>query len=218
MNLDFGVVPPYLGTIFLGAGWTVLITLLAGAISLLGGIGLALVQAYAARWVRRVVAVPVFLILGTPLLLQLFVVYYGLGQVGIILPAFWTGVIGLGLHYAVYNADVLRAAIQSVDSGQIEAARSLGFGPYEAMLRFVLPQALLRAAPQIGNNIIVLLKDSVLLSALGVMEMVLAAQLAISRTFRPFEFYITVAAIFYVLNLALEGALARLARRMEAIL
>lgn len=217
MNLDFTVVPPYAGALAIGALWTILITILAGAISLIFGIGIALAQIYAPRWVRRVIAVPVFVITGTPLLLQLFLVYYGLSQIGILLPAFWTGVVGLGLHYAVYNADILRASILSIEDGQLEAGRALGFGRVATLRHFVLPQAIYRALPQIGNNIIVLLKDSVLLSAIGIMELVLSAQLAISRSFRPFEFYFTVAAIFYAINLVLEWGLGRITRRTEAM-
>lgn len=217
MNLDFSVVPPFAGALAVGALWTILITVLAGAISLIVGTGLALAQVYASGWLRALLAVPVFIMVGTPLLLQLFLVYYGLSQLGLRLPAFFTGVVGLGLHYSVYNADILRAAILSVEQGQFEAGRALGFGRWATLRHFVLPQALYRTLPQIGNNILVLLKDSVLVSAIGIMELVLSAQLAISRTFRPFEFYIAVAAIFYLINLALEWALALITRRTEAM-
>ncbi len=217
MTLDFTVVPPYAGALALGTFWTILITLLAGTISLVAGTFIALAQIFAPRWIRLAIVAPVFVITGTPLLLQLFLVYYGLSQLGIRLPAFWTGVVGLGLHYAVYNADILRATILSIDSGQSEAGRALGFGQGATLRHFVLPQALYVSLPQIGNNIIVLLKDSVLLSSIGIMELVLSAQLAISRSFRPFEFYITVAVIFYVINLALEWGFARVARKTEAM-
>lgn len=217
MSLDFSVVLPFVGALAIGTLWTILITALAGTISLIVGTALALAQVYGPRWVRALLSVPVFIITGTPLLLQLFLVYYGLSQLGFNLPAFFTGVVGLGLHYAVYNADVLRAAIRSVEQGQSEAGRALGFGRWATLQHFVLPQAFYRALPQIGNNILVLLKDSVLVSAIGIMELVLSAQLAISRTFRPFEFYFAVAAIFYLINLALEWALGRIYRRIEAM-
>lgn len=217
MILDFTTVPPYLNYLLNGALWTVIILVLATAISFVFGVLIALGKLYAPavlRWPLRFVT---FVIMGTPLLLQLFMIYYGLSQIGINLPAFWTGVVGLGLHYAVYNSVILQAAIETVDQGQMEAARSLGFGRRAAFVHFILPQAVMDAVPQMGNNTIILLKDTSLLSVLGITELVLASQLAISRTFRPFEFYITAAAMFYVINLAMEWILRRLARKVEAI-
>ncbi|WP_411036950.1 amino acid ABC transporter permease [Shinella sp. BYT-45] len=217
MSLDFTVVPAFLGTIAIGGLWTIVITLLSAAISLAGGIGFALILLYGHPLIRLPVRFVVFLFMGTPLLLQLFMIYYGLSQLGVNLPAFWTGVAGLGLHYAVYNADIIKATIRNVDVGQSEAARTLGFGRIATLRYFVVPQALLNAVPQLGNNMIILLKDSALLSVLGITELVLASQLAISRTFRPFEFYITAAAFYYVINLAMEFALRWVAAKTEEI-
>lgn len=217
MSLDFSVVPAYFLPLLNGLAWTLLSTAIAGAVSLLCGTLFALALLYGPRPVRLPVRFFVFLFMTTPLLLQLYLLYYGLSQLGIMLPAFWTGVIGLGLHYAVYNADIIRVAIMTVDPGQAEAGRSLGFGRIATLRHFILPQALLAAVPQLGNNSIILLKDTALLSLLGITELVLASQLAISRTFRPFEFYITVAVLYYLVNLAMEWVLRRIARKTEAI-
>jgi polar amino acid transport system permease protein len=217
MSLDLSVVPPYLDILFVGLLWTVIITLLAGASSIILGILIAVTTLYGPKLVSLPVRAIMFLFMGTPLLLQLYLLYYGLSQIGIMLPAFWTGVIGLGLHYAAYNADIFGAALADVDPGQTEAARTLGFGKIATLRHFIVPQAVLTALPQVGNNSIILLKDTAVLSVLGITELVLNAQRAISETYRPFEFYFTAAVLYYIVNLAMEFLLNKAAKKADAI-
>lgn len=217
MTLDFSVVSSYADLLLTGLLWTILITFLAGALSVILGILIAIATLYGPKIVSLPIRAVTFLFMGTPLLLQLYLLYYGLSQVGVMLPAFWTGVVGLGLHYAAYNAAIFRASIESVDAGQAEAARSLGFGRTATLRHFIVPQAVLTALPQVGNNSIILLKDTAVLSVLGITELVLNAQRAISETYRPFEFYFTAALLYYVVNLAMEFFLGLAARKAEAI-
>ncbi|MBT56831.1 MAG: amino acid ABC transporter permease [Mameliella sp.] len=216
MGLDFSVVPGFFGVLLMGAGWTVAITICAGLLSFFGGIVFAVVALYghwSLRWPFRAFA---FLFMGTPLLLQLFLIYFGLIQIGIDLPAFVAGVIGLGLHFAVYNSELIQASILAVDKGQYEGARTLGLSRGQTLRKVVIPQAVRAVVPPMGNNMIALLKDSALVSVIGVMELTLAAQQAISRTYRPFEFYLAAAFCYYIINLALEAGLRRLERRIAA--
>jgi len=217
MSLDFTVVPSYLELLFIGLLWTVLITVLAGVISVVLGVVIALVTLHGPKIVSLPVRGIVFLFMGTPLLLQLYLLYYGLSQIGIMVPAFWTGVFGLGMHYAAYNADIFRASLQAVYAGQMEAARSLGFSRGMSLRYFIIPQAILTALPQVGNNSIILLKDTAVLSVLGITELVLNAQRAISETYRPFEFYFVAAVLYYAVNLLMEWALSKAAKKAEAI-
>lgn len=217
MTFDFSVVPPWSEILFVGLLWTVFITLLAGALSIVLGIVIATTTLHGPKAASLPLRAIMFLFMGTPLLLQLYLLYYGLSQIGIMLPAFWTGVFGLGLHYAAYNADIFRASLQGVDPGQAEAARSLGFSRSETLRHFIVPQAFLTALPQVGNNTIILLKDTAVLSVLGITELVLNAQRAISETYRPFEFYLTAAVLYYIVNLAMEYMLGKAARKAEAI-
>ncbi|NVD42985.1 amino acid ABC transporter permease [Ensifer sp. HO-A22] len=214
-GLDFSVVPPYADILWMGVWWTVVLTVSAAAISFVFGVVFALVVLYAPKTVALPVRAFMWLFMGTPLLLQLFLIYYGLGQLGFKIPALVAGIIGLGLHFAVYNADILRAGIVAVDVGQMEGARSLGFGRFQTLRYFIVPQAVRNTIPAMGNNLIVLLKESSLVSIIGIAELVHAAQLAISETFRPFEFYITVAALYYILNLVLEAGLRRVEQNVE---
>jgi polar amino acid transport system permease protein len=216
MNLDFTVVPGYLGVLAMGAAWTIAITLCAGLLSFFGGILFAVTALYGHWSVRLPVRAFAWLFMGTPLLLQLFLIYFGLIQIGIDLPAFVAGVIGLGLHFAVYNSELIQASILAVDRGQYEGARTLGLSRGQTLRRIVIPQAVRAVIPPMGNNMIALLKDSALVSVIGVMELTLAAQQAISRTYRPFEFYLAAAFFYYVVNLALEAGLRRLERGIAA--
>lgn len=210
MGLDFSVVPEFLNSILIGALWTVAITLVAAAISLGGGVLFAVIALYGHWLVRYPVKFFAWLFMGTPLLLQLFLIYFGLIQIGIDLPAFVAGVIGLGLHFAVYNSDIIQAGILAIDKGQTEGARTLGLSKFQAIRKIIVPQAVRDVLPPIGNNIIALLKDSALVSVIGVTELVHASQLAISETFRPFEFYIAAAVCYYIINLALEAVLRKI--------
>jgi polar amino acid transport system permease protein len=215
-GLDFTVVAPYWDLLLIGAWWTTVLTVSAGALSFFGGILFAVIVLYAPVIVAYPVRAFMWVFMGTPLLLQLFLIYFGLVQIGIDIPALAAGIVGLGLHFAVYNADIIRAGIVAVDVGQTEGARSIGFGKWQTLRHVVIPQAIRNTAPPIGGNLIALLKESSIVSVIGIAELVHSAQLAISETFRPFEFYITAAALYYILNLVLEAALRLFERHVEA--
>jgi polar amino acid transport system permease protein len=215
MGLDFTVIPKYLDVVLLGVLWTIAITAASAVVSFVGGIFFAVVALYAPRVVRWPMKAFEWLFMGTPLLLQLFLIYFGLVQIGIDLPAFAAGVIGLGLHFAVYNSELIQTAIVAVDKGQMEAARTLGMSRGQALTKIVIPQAIRDVIPPIGNNMIALLKDSALVSVIGVSELTLSAQLAIGRTYRPFEFYALAAVLYYFINLGMEAVLRTIESRVR---
>jgi polar amino acid transport system permease protein len=214
MGLDFTVVPKFIDIILLGALWTIAITVGSALLSFFGGIIFAVIALYAHWIIRLPFRAFEWLFMGTPLLLQLFLIYFGLVQIGIDLPAFVAGVIGLGLHFAVYNSELIQTAIIAVDRGQMEAARTMGLSRGQALRKVVVPQAVRDVIPPIGNNMIALLKDSALVSVIGVSELTLSAQRAIGRTYRPFEFYVVAAAFYYFINLGMEAVLRRIERRI----
>ena len=204
MELDFSVIPNYLDILVQGTLLTIAMTVLSIFFSLSGGVLLAIIQLNRQSVVRWPISAFAWVFMGTPLLLQLYLIYFGLVQIGIDLNAFMAGVIALSLHFAVYNSDIIRTAISAVDNGQFEVARSLGLSQFQMMRKVIVPQAVANVTPALGNMMIALLKESALVSVIGVMELTLAAQRAISDSFRPFEFYIAAAVIYYVLNLVLE--------------
>jgi len=213
--LDFSIVAPYTDLLLTGLWWTIVLAVASSALSFILGIVFALVVLYAPALLAYPVRFFMWLFMGTPLLLQLYLIYYGLVQIGIDIPALFAGILGLSLHFAVYNADVFRAGIVSVDPGQTEGARSIGLSQGQTLRYIIIPQAIRNTIPPIGNNMIVLLKDTSLVSIIGIAELVHSAQIAISETYSPFEFYLTAAALYYVVNLIMEAGLRHIERKVE---
>ncbi len=214
-GLDFSIVAPYYELLLRGTWLTVAISVEAALLSLAAGLLFAVTLLYLPRVIQYPVRFFMWLFMGTPLLLQLFVIYFGLVQVGLDIPAFGAGVIGLGLHFAVYNADVFRAGLVAVDTGQTEAGRTLGLGRWQTLRYIVVPQVIQSTLPTIGSNMIALLKESAIVSMIGINVLVYATQLAISETYRPFEFYLVAGLIYYLLNVVLEVVLHRMEKRVE---
>lgn len=153
-----------------GAAMTLVVSTLAMVLAVAGGIALALARLYAPRGVRLAAQAYVEVYRGTPVLLQLYVLYYGLAP-AIRLDAVTAAVVGLGMNYAAYEAEVYRAGIQAVPPGQMEAALSLGMTTPLALRRVLLPQAFRLALPNVTNDFIALLKDSSLVSVITVVEL-----------------------------------------------
>ncbi|HAB84787.1 MAG TPA: cystine ABC transporter permease, partial [Pseudomonas sp.] len=182
-----------------GAWWTVVLSLGGMFFGLLLGFGLALLRLYAfwpLQWLARVY---VSFFRGTPLLVQLFMIYYGLPQLGIQLDPLPAALIGFSLNMAAYTAEILRAAIASIDRGQWEAAASIGMGRAQTLYRAILPQAARTALPPLGNSFISLVKDTALAATIQVPELFRQAQLITARTFEIFTMYLAAALIYWLL-------------------
>jgi polar amino acid transport system permease protein len=151
---------------------------------------------------------------GTPLLVQLFIWFFGLPHFGINLPAFLCGVLGMGVYSGAYVSEIVRGAIQSIDRGQMEAARSLGMPYSMAMREIVVPQAIVRMIPPLGNEFVALIKNSSLVSLLTIADVMHEGQKIISVSYRSLEVYLAVALVYFVLSnltgLALRSAERRL--------
>ena len=145
---------------------------------------------------------------GTPLLVQLFLLFFGLPQFNILLPAFACGVLGLGIYSGAYVSEIVRGAIQSIDRGQMEAARSLGMSYGQAMRKIILPQAVVRMIPPLGNEFIALIKNSALVSLLTITDLMHEGQKIISVSYRSLEVYLAVAFVYLILT-SLTGLLLR---------
>lgn len=208
-KLNFLAVLPYYQVLIVGVTWTLILWGASSFLSVVGGIPLALASISKNKTIRNSSGFFIWLVRGTPLLLQLFLIYFGLPQVGLDLPPVLAGIIGLSIHYAVYNSDVMRAGIVSIDVGQHEASRSLGLSHLQTLRKIIIPQALRNVTPALGNNLIALLKESALVSIITVPELTLSAQRAISETFRPFEFYITAGILYYIINYYILESLLR---------
>ena len=149
---------------------------------------------------------------GTPLLVQLFIWFFGLPHFGINLPAFLCGVLGMGVYSGAYVSEIVRGAIQSIDRGQMEAARSLGMPYSMAMRQIVVPQAVVRMIPPLGNEFVALIKNSSLVSLLTIADVMHEGQKIISVTSRSLEVYLAVALVYFVLT-NITGLALRVAER-----
>ncbi|MDN3921314.1 amino acid ABC transporter permease [Roseateles violae] len=190
-------------------------TLLFAVVSMLLGLPLAalitLLRVLRLPLLDRLMALYVSVMRGTPLLVQVFIVYYGLPSIGIELSPITAGILTLTLNVAAYMSETLRGAIGAVAQGQWLAGTSLGLRRPQ-ILRYVIgPQALRAAVPSLSNSLISLIKDTSLVSVIAVTELMLATKELISTTFQPFPLYLAAAAIYWLLSLSFE----QLQRRME---
>ncbi len=216
MTFDFSPVWDGAGTLLHGAAVTLGVT----AASLVLSCALGLIAGIARLDRRRRIAYAaaslyLLFIRGTPLLVQLFLLFFGLPQFGITLPAIVCAVLGLGVYSGAYVSEVVRGAILSVERGQIEAARSLGLSRAQAMRRVVLPQAALRAIPPLGNEAIALIKNSALVSLLTISDLMHAGEQIISVSYRSLEVYLAVALIYLAMTSAAATALRMTERRLR---
>lgn len=195
-----------------GALYTIVLSLGGMFFGMLLGFGLALMRLSHLRLLSWTSRVYVSFFRGTPLLVQLFMIYYGLPQLGIQLEPLPAALVGFSLNMAAYVCEILRAAIGSIDRGQWEAAASIGMTRAQTLRRAILPQAARTALPPLGNSFISLVKDTALAATIQVPELFRQAQLITARTFEIFTMYLAAALIYWVL----ASALALLQNHLEA--
>ncbi|WP_407333421.1 amino acid ABC transporter permease [Enterovibrio sp. 27052020O] len=182
-------------------GITLEMSLIGFAIALVLSVFLALVRVFRVNVLNAIVVVYISFFRGTPLLVQLFLLYYGLPQVFPIfvgMDAFTAAVIGLSLHFSAYMAESIRAAIVGIDKNQMEASLSVGMTELQAMRRIILPQASRVATPSLMNYFIDMIKSTSLAFTLGVAEIMAKAQMEASSSFKFFEAFLAVALIYWL--------------------
>ncbi len=195
-----------------GAIWTVVLSLGGMFFGLLLGFGLALLRRSSSLLLRSLARLYISFFRGTPLLVQLFVIYYGLPELGLQLDPLPAALIGFSLNMAAYTAEIIRSAIGAIDRGQWEAAASIGMTPLQTLRRAILPQALRIALPPLGNSFISLVKDTSLAATIQVPELFRQAQLITARTFEIFSLYLAAALLYWILASLLSTLQNRLER------
>ena len=190
-----------------GAGLTVLISSVAMVLALLLGLALAALSQAPGPVPRRLVAAYVEVFRNTPLLIQIFIVYFGLPQLGVKLSPFLSGLAALVLYAAAYNTEIFRAGLEAVPHGQFEAARSAGLGELQILRYVIVPQAVRISFPALGNNLVSLVKNSSLVSTIGMVELMFVANDISFNNFRTFEIYGTTAVMYVVIVLSLTRLL-----------
>jgi polar amino acid transport system permease protein len=227
--MNFSFLAKYWPYYLIGAKNTILLAVLAVVIGVLIGILLAICRVGKNRPLKFLSTAYVEFIRGTPLLVQLFIIYYGLQAIGIRFPDspviskilginfadFMAGVITMGINSGAYVCEIFRAGIQSIDRGQSEAARSLGLSSAKTFRYIIIPQAIRNVLPALGNEFVVVIKESSIVSIIGIADLMYKANTVRGNTFQPFEPLLVAALAYFLLTFPLSKLLARIERRMR---
>lgn len=201
-----------------GVKLTILITVLGLIIGFILGAIAGLAKTSRKKTVRRIAGLYIEGIRGTPLMVQVMFLYFGLPLLlEMRVPPLVAGIAAIGLNSGAYIAEIVRGAIQSIDKGQTEAARSIGLTRFQSMLFVIWPQAFNRMIPPLGNQFIISLKDTSLLVVIGVGELTRQGQEIIAYNFRAFEVWLTVAIMYLILTMTIAKLLNLFERRMRIV-
>lgn len=182
-----------------GTIYTIELTVIAILIGLVFGLVFALGRISKNKIFNGISWTYIWMFRGTPLLLQILVIYYAMPSIGINLSGFASGAVALSINSAAYLAEIIRAAIISIDKGQMEAARALGYSYYQAMFKIIIPQSYRRLIPPVGNEAIMLLKDSSLVSVVGITELLRTSKIMVNSN-GNFIYYGIAAVIYLILT------------------
>ena len=214
MTIDWAVVETAIPLLAKGTLVTLQVSLAAGVLACILGFVLGLCALSNMRLLRGVVLGYVDFVRGTPLLIQIFLVFFALPVIGIRLSEIWAGIAALAFNTAGYIAETVRGCVGSVERGQTEAAKSIGMTHPQILVSILLPQAMRPIIPPLTNELISMTKSSSLLSVISVYELTRAGQAIISVQFVPFEIYLLLALYYYVIIKTLSWLSRRLERRM----
>ena len=219
-NLSFKFIEKYYPVFLEGIQWTLMISILA----VIFGVILGTLLCFMRRSKISVLKIPIPKVIasvyiefirGTPVLLQIFIVYFGTTSFGLKLTPVVACVIALSINSGAYVAEIIRSGIDAVDKGQLEAARSLGMNQRMAMQHIILPQAIRNILPAIGNEFVAIIKESSMASAIGVAEITYGAKLVTGATYRSFEPLIVAAICYFILTFTLGRLMAYAERRLK---
>jgi polar amino acid transport system permease protein len=200
MYFSFQDMVDFLPSLLQGAVITISVSLLAFALAIVLGLSTGIARLSRIAPLRAVAAFYIQFIRGTPLLLQLFFIYYVLPYVGIVLSPFASGTLGLTLNYGAYMAEVFRSGIQAIPKGQWEAGFSVGMSRHKLLRRIILPQAIRIIVPALGNFFVSIFKDSALVSVITMRDLMFSGQLLASATYKHFEIFTMVAVIYFLIS------------------
>lgn len=216
MNLNVDLMINSLPLLIAGAGITIQITAISVGLGLVIGMFVGIARISNVKLLRWLAAIYIDFLRGTPLLVQIFLIYFALPVIlGQRVDPFLAAITACGINSGAYIAEIFRAGIQAIDEGQMEAGRSLGMTWVQTMRYIIVPQAFKNIVPPLGNEFIALLKDSSLVSVIGFEELTRRGQLIIARTYGSLEIWITVAIIYLVMTLTISRLVAYLEKRLD---
>lgn len=182
---------------------TIPLTVISFSIAMVIAVIMALIQFAGIKILKEIARFYIWVIRGTPLLVQLYVIFFGLPSLGIVLDPFPSAIIVFSVNEGAYGAEIIRAALESVPKGQLEAGYCVGMSYLQTMRRIILPQALRTAFPSLSNSLIAMVKDTSLAANITVTEMFMATQRIVARTYEPLALYIEVGVIYLIFSTVL---------------
>ncbi len=219
--MDFSRLNGYYGLIIEGAKVTILISLVALVFGFILGLLICLMKMSKFKVLKWPSSAYVQILRGTPLFVQIFIIYFGLPQFGISFPDirsissdFISGAFALSINSSAYVAEIFRSGIQSVDKGQMEASRSLGLGYVDTMKFVIVPQAIKNVLPALGNEFITLVKESSIISVIGVQELMFRAGIVRTSIAKAFEPYIAAAIMYLIITTVLSWLVGLLEKKL----
>ncbi len=216
MNLNVDLMINSIPLLIAGAGITIQITAISVGLGMIIGMFVGIARICNVKLLRVLATVYIDFLRGTPLLVQIFLIYFALPMVlGQRVDPFIAAITACGINSGAYIAEIFRAGIQAIDEGQMEAGRSLGMSWVQTMRYIIVPQAFKNIVPPLGNEFIALLKDSSLVSVIGFEELTRRGQLIIARTYGSLEIWITVAIIYLVMTLTISRLVSYIEKRLD---
>lgn len=206
MQGEIELVLSYMPNLLNGLFHTILVSMEAIVIGFIVGMVLSVLRMGKSKIVKWNISIYISFVRGTPIIVQIFIIYYALAMIGLDIPAFQSGVIALSLNSGGFIAEIIRGGLHAVPQGQYEAAKALGMGNFQTLRRIIFPQVLRITLPQFLNEFIAVIKVSPLLSVIAVVELTRAAQRIVNTTYVSLPFYITIAVMYFILNSVLEYA------------
>lgn len=214
--MDLSYLQDYYGFFISGTVITLLLSFFGVIFGVILGVVFALMKLSKNLLLKCFAAAYIEIVRGTPMMVQMFIVYYGLPKlVGIDFEDITLGIIAVSLNSAAYVAEIIRAGILSIDKGQMEAARSLGMSHRLAMTNIIIPQAFKNILPALGNEFITLIKESAIVSIIGIHELMYNTDTVRGNTYKPFSPLIVAAAIYFTITFTLSKLLGKLERRLR---
>ncbi|MBY6996925.1 amino acid ABC transporter permease [Clostridium botulinum] len=223
--MDFSFLSKYYSFFTNGAKYTIILAFFTVVIGSVLGLLLSLMKLSKNKILKYIAVSYIEFIRGTPVLVQLYIIYYGLPTIGIKFPEvpilgsnfpdFFAGILALSINSGAYVAEIIRAGIQAVDKGQMEAARSLGMSESMAMKNVIIPQAFKNILPALGNEFITIIKESSIVSIIGIHELMYNADTVRGNIFRPFEPLLVAALMYFIMTFTLSKLLGVAERRMR---
>ena len=216
MNLNVDLMINSLPLLIVGAGITIQITAISVGLGLIIGMFVGIARICNVKVLRALATVYIDFLRGTPLLVQIFLIYFALPMVvGQRVDPFIAAITACGINSGAYIAEIFRAGIQAIDNGQMEAGRALGLSYWQTMLKIILPQAVRNVLPALGNEFIVLMKDTSIVGYIALIDLAKGGDIIRSQTYSVYLPYLTVAAIYLVLVMSFTWLLGKLERYLR---